>query len=107
MEQLMNTVSAVRADDGAIVRTSNGLAAAGEREHVRIDAALCEDVHDFAQVTEERSWLADLDGLVEGLASDAHELLGVVVDPADGVCLIEITVEACKSSHLPKLPQHE
>lgn len=55
-------------------------------------------VHDFAKVAEERAGFADLDRLVESFASDAHELLAVVIYPTHRVRLVEISVEAWISS---------
>ena len=52
------------------------------------------DAHRLAEVAEERSRLAEFDRLVKTLACGAHEPLGVFVDAADGVRLVEVRVEA-------------
>ena len=103
MEQVVNAVPAVCADDRAAVRPRDGLTvmsnckanpSASSREKSS------EDVHGLAKVTEKRTGLAELDGLIQALACGAHEPFGVVVDPADGVSLVQVPMVACAASRL-------
>lgn len=88
----MNSVPGVCADNAATVRLGNRFTA-------RVSAAGAgtmhpKNAHDFANVAEEGTGLANCNGSVESLARGPDEFLGIVVDLSNGVCGVEVTVEA-------------
>ena len=51
-------------------------------------------IHSFPEVAEEETGLAELDGLVKTLPRGTNKLFRILVDTANSIRLIQITVEA-------------
>ena len=99
MEEVIDTVATILSDGGTTIAscvrfTTIMILLSGHRWGI----GQCRYLHHLAKVAEKCSWFTELDGFVERLASGAHEPLRVFVHSADGVRLVQVSVEACSVS---------